>query len=166
MIAEDLNSEQILQRINNRIDIYKEWNYKLDDKWKIILPTEISLIGVEPNESSEITFVSLITDQNNANVYFYLNYIPCKASIIMIPFIFNFDLSKNINYPIHNQGLKYFFPINKSFKLSKIQMQADCTYKDIRAFNISSSNLEKSDDSIFKSVINCTLTVRYTQQQN
>jgi len=161
MIAEDLNSEQILQRINNRIDMYKEWNYKLNDKLEIYKPTEISLIGVQkPNESSEITFVSLITDNNNNTIItFYLNYMPCKESIIMTPIIFDFDLSKNTYYR-ELDFKNYFFPINKSFKLSEIQMQTGCSYKDIRAFNISS----RSSNDLKE--INCTLTVRYTQQQN
>ena len=157
MIAEDLNSEQIFQRIKNRTDIYKEWNYKLNDKLQVNKPIEVSLIGVEPNESSEITFVSLITDWNNTIISFYLNYIPCKESIILTPIIFNFDLSKN-TYHRELDLKKHFFPINKSFKLSEIQMQTGCDYKDIRAFNISSRSSNDSKE------LNCTLTVRYTQQ--
>ena len=58
MIAEDLNSEQILQRINNRIDIYKEWNYKLNDKLKVNKPIEVS----PPPSLSEVKVCIVISE--------------------------------------------------------------------------------------------------------
>jgi len=163
MIAEDyFNSEEIINRINKRIDIYKEWNYK--NKQQTNEPTEVSFIAVEPNESSEITFVSLIIDMfsiNNSSKDFYFNYTIDKQ--IFKAFIFNFDLSKNTSYFVSSQGLKYFFPINKSFKLFGIPMLGGYNHKDIHAFNIASI-LRIPDNLIVKKEINYTLTVRYTQQ--
>jgi len=165
MIAEDyFNSEEIINRINKRIDIYKEWNYKNKNKQQTNEPTEVSFIAVEPNESSEITFVSLIIDMfsiNNSSIDFYFNYTIDKQ--IFKPLIFNFDLSKNTSYFVSCQGLKYFFPINKSFKLSGIPMLGDYNHKYIHAFNISSI-LRIPDNLLVKGEINYTLTVRYTQQ--
>jgi len=165
MIAEDyFNSEEIINRINKRIDIYKEWNYKNINKQHRNEPTELSFIAVEPNESSEITFVSLIIDMfsiNNSSIDFYFNYTYDKQ--LFKPFIFNFDLSKNTSYFVSSQGLKYFFPINKSLKLSGIQMLGGYNLKDIHAFNIS-SKLRIPSNLIVNKDINYTLTVHYTQQ--
>jgi len=168
MIAEDyFNIEEIINkinRINKRIDIYKEWNYKDINKQKTNEPTEVSFIAVEPNESSEITFVSLIIDIfsiMHSSIDFYFNYALDRQ--IFKPFIFNFSLSSNIGYYVSSQGLKYFFPINKSFKLSGIQMLEDYNHKDIHAFNIASL-LRIPSYMLINKEINYTLTVRYTQQ--
>jgi len=173
MIAEDyFNSEEIMNKINKRIDtykewnnkridIYKEWNYK-DDKQLRNVPTEVSFIAVETNETSEITFVSLIIDMfsiNNSSIDFYFNHTFDKT--LFKPFIFNFDLSNNKGYHVSNNGLKYFYPINKSLKLSP--MLGIYKLKDIHAFNIA-SKLRIPSNLIVNKVINYTLTVRYTQQ--
>ena len=147
MIAEDLTSEQIIEKNIKRINIYRDWYYKAIPNSPYVRPPEIisgpSCIYTIPNETSSILIKTLTSDDDGHSrrisrltsddtVDFAIQYSTTTSNDSTIHIMFSVDLSTCTKYKIiDGQGVKYVFPINLSWPLSNIT-----NYKNIRVFYI------------------------------
>ena len=169
MIAEELNSKQITEKILNRVDIWRNWYYEDIRKSSLRYPKRYTIgdtvscsILVYPNETSEVNIHTLTSNNDgggldaNDSITFALQYtISDDAMKPKTHPMFSVDLKNYPRYQLLNSGgVAHIFPLNKKFKLSKIP-----NFQKIRIFNISikqSKGTEKGNE--------CSLMVNFTQQ--
>ena len=166
MIAEDLTSEQIIEKNIKRINIYRDWNYKLLPNLTYFKPAEIiggsSCIYTIPNETSSILIKTLTSDDGHSRTSrltsddimdFGIQYTTATSNDRTIHIMFSVDLSTCTKYKIiDDQGVKYVFPINLSWPLSNIT-----NYKNIRVFSICIRQSKgKNKGYVIKVIVNYT----------
>ena len=171
MIAEELNSKQITEKILNRVDIWRDWFYENIRKSSVRYPKSYTIgdtvscsMLVYPNETSEVNIHILTSDNDgggldaNDGLAFALQYTTSDdATNPKTHPMFSVDLKDYPKYKLYNNDssrIAHIFPLNKKFKLSKIP-----NYEKIRIFNISikqSKGTEKGNE--------CSLMVNFTQQ--
>ena len=167
MIAEDLTSEQIIEKNKKRVYIRQDWNYGgLSAKQErfpnnyVNSHTMSCCLLVYPNETSEIIIQSLTSDDTSNgltdkdSISFSIQYTTTTSTHPLKKYLFDVNLKDYPKYLFWDgQGIIYIFPINKSYKLSNIN-----NYKDIRIFNIFIKQSKETEKGNEVSVV-----VNYTQ---